>query len=58
MTDNRQKLIEKVFSLQDENGLWELERKMSNMVVSIGQVNQPNQFVTERANEVLKGYGN
>jgi len=49
--------LELLKSKQRADGLWELERKMSNMVVSIGQVNQPNQFVTERANEVLKEYG-
>ncbi|MEM6347001.1 MAG: hypothetical protein AAF927_24145 [Bacteroidota bacterium] len=45
-------------SKQLDNGAWSLERKMSNMVVSVGQVNQVNQFVSERATEVLAFYEN
>lgn len=39
---------------KDEN--WNLERQMNNMVTSIGKINQPNQFVSERAREVLEYY--
>lgn len=45
-------------SKQRNDGNWVLERKMNNMVVSVGQVNQPNQFVTERAKEVIFYYEN
>jgi len=43
-------------SKQNVNGEWELERTMYNMVVSIGQINKPNEFVTDRANEVIEYY--
>ena len=45
-------------SKKRSDGTWELERKMNNMVVSIGSVNQPNPFVTKRAKEVLDYYDN
>ena len=45
-------------SKQQENGYWHLEKMVHNMVVSIGQLNQPNQFITNRANEVLEYYKN
>lgn len=45
--------LELVKSKQRKDGVWELERKMNNMVASVGQVNRPNPFVAERANEVL-----
>ncbi len=35
---------------------WNLDRKVNNMITSIGEVNQPNQFVTKRAKEVLDFY--
>lgn len=50
--------LELLNSKKINDGKWELERKMNNMVVSIGQVNKPNQFVTERANEVIDYYEN
>lgn len=50
--------LELLKSKQNENGEWELERTMNNMVTSIGQVNTPNEFVTERANEVVEYYKN
>ncbi|MEJ2266914.1 MAG: hypothetical protein P8X95_26005, partial [Anaerolineales bacterium] len=37
-------------------GLWELE-KSTNIIVSIGQKNRANAFITERATEVLDYYG-
>ncbi len=48
--------LELLKSKQRPDGKWELERKMNNMTVSIGAVDQPNQFVTERANEVINYY--
>ncbi|MGD2035075.1 MAG: hypothetical protein PVF73_08470 [Bacteroidales bacterium] len=44
-------------SKQQKNGYWHLERKVHNMVTSIGDLNRPNLFVTDRANEVLNYYG-
>jgi len=38
------------------DGGWNLEKKVNNMVVSIGETNQPNHFVTKRAKEVLGFY--
>jgi hypothetical protein len=38
------------------DGSWNLEKKISNMVVSIGEANQPNYFITKRAKEVLDFY--
>ena len=35
------------------DGDWNLEKKVNNMVTSIGKINQPNYFVTKRAKEVL-----
>lgn len=45
-------------SKQQENGYWHLEKMVHNMVVSIGQLNQPNTFITNRATEVLEYYKN
>lgn len=46
--------LELLKSKRREDGNWVLERKINNMVTSIGQVNQPNPFITERANEVIQ----
>ncbi len=48
--------IELLNSKKTKDGKWVLERTMNNMVTSIGKVNEPNPFVTQRANEVLKYY--
>jgi hypothetical protein len=48
--------LELLKSKQNVNGEWALERTMNNMVTSIGQVNKANEFVTERANEVIEYY--
>ncbi|WP_299548998.1 hypothetical protein [Seonamhaeicola sp.] len=48
--------IELLKSKRSKDGKWMLERTMNNMVASIGKVNQPNPFVTQRANEVLDYY--
>lgn len=45
-------------SKQDANGGWNLEKKVANMVVSIGTENQPNSFVIKRANEILSFFYN
>lgn len=45
-------------SKQFSDGQWPLERKMNNMVTSIGTVGTANPFVTERAMEVLEYYDN
>ncbi|KAA3609858.1 MAG: hypothetical protein D8M58_08560 [Calditrichaeota bacterium] len=45
-------------SKQQESGYWQLERKVNSMVSSIGELGKPNEFVTDRANEVLKYYYN
>lgn len=38
------------------DGKWNLEKKVSNMATSIGEINQPNYFVTRRAKEALDFY--
>jgi len=48
--------LELLKSKQKEKGEWELERSMNNMVTSVGKVNKPNPFVTERAQEVMAYY--
>jgi len=35
---------------------WNLERKISNMTASVGEINTPNSFITQRAAEVLDFY--
>ncbi|WP_158858886.1 hypothetical protein [Lunatibacter salilacus] len=50
--------LELLQSKRRSDGTWELEREMNNMVVSIGKINQPNQFITERANEVSSIFSN
>lgn len=48
--------LELLKSKQNEDGNWALERKMNNMVVSIGNIDRTNTFVSERAKEVLRYY--
>ncbi|PRX56656.1 hypothetical protein [Flagellimonas meridianipacifica] len=48
--------IELLKSKKTKDGKWPLERTMNNMVTSVGKVNAPNPFVTQRANEVLTYY--
>ena len=43
-------------SKRSSDGSWNLEKKVNNMTTSIGKINQPNQFVTQRAKEVLDFY--
>lgn len=45
-------------SKQLPNGNWNLERKVNNITTSIGEINKENQFITNRANEVLSFYNN
>lgn len=49
--------VELLRSKMKEGGAWELERVIHNLTVSIGQENQVNAFITERAMEVLDFYG-
>jgi hypothetical protein len=50
--------LELLKSKQRSDGTWNLERKMANMVASIGETDHPNQFITERANEVISYFKN
>ncbi|MBK9013800.1 MAG: hypothetical protein IPM82_06780 [Saprospiraceae bacterium] len=56
MSEALKPAIQLLKSKQREDGCWHLEKKVQNMVVSIGELNQPNQFITNRANEVLEYY--
>lgn len=48
--------LELLRSKQNQDGTWPLERKMNNLVTSVGPLNMTNAFVTERAQEVLDFY--
>jgi hypothetical protein len=48
--------LELLRSREQDGGFWELEKSM-NTIVSIGQQDCANAFITERATEVLKYYG-
>jgi hypothetical protein len=48
--------LELLRSKMKTGGFWELEKSM-NIIVSIGQKDYANAFITERANEVLAYYG-
>lgn len=48
------KAIRLLKSKQQKDGTWNLERKVNNMVVSIGEPEKYNPFVTNRAKDVLK----
>ena len=41
---------------QQPEGNWKLEKKIGNMVVSVGAENKPNEYITKRAIEVLEFY--
>jgi hypothetical protein len=43
-------------SKQNTDGSWNLERVVHNMVTAVGKLNEPNPFITKRANEVLGFY--
>ena len=43
-------------SKQHKDGNWYLERKVHNMVASVGSLHRPNPFITERAKAVLTYY--
>lgn len=49
--------IELLKSKQKEDGTWHLERKVYNLITSIGVLDKPNPFITDRAREVLEYYG-
>lgn len=48
--------LEILISKQQTNDSWYLERKIHNMATSIGEINQANIFVTNRAQEVMSYY--
>ena len=48
--------LELLRSKMKDGGFWELEKPL-NIIVSIGQKNHSNAFITERATEVLDYYG-
>jgi hypothetical protein len=43
-------------SKMNDNGYWELERPVPNLIVSMGRKGFTNEFITERAHEVLGYY--
>lgn len=43
-------------SKQQPEGNWNMEKKISNMVASVGAENKPNEYITKRAVEVLEFY--
>lgn len=55
-SDKLNKAVILLKTKQKENGTFHLERKISNMVVSIGEINSPNPYITKRANEVMNYY--
>lgn len=57
-SDHLSPALELLKSKRQEDGSWHLEKKVNNMVTSIGPLNKSNQFITERANEVLEYYKN
>ena len=50
------KAVNLLTSKRQNNGSWLLERKISNMVVSIGETNLSNPYITKRADEVMNFY--
>jgi hypothetical protein len=55
-SENLNPAIDLLKSKRSPSGNWKLEKKVNNMITSIGNVNQSNQFVTKRAKEVLDFY--
>ncbi len=55
-SENLSSAIDLLKSKRLSCGNWNLERKVNNMITSIGEINQPNQFVTKRAKEVVDFY--
>lgn len=41
-------------SKRGKNGMWKLEKKVSNLITSVGNAGLPNEFVTARAEAVLR----
>lgn len=48
--------LELLKSKQQPDGTWHLEKKVNNLVVSIGTENRSNEYITLRAKEILKVY--
>jgi len=55
-TEKLYSAIDLLKSKRSSSGNWNLEKKVNNMITSIGEINQSNQFVTKRAKEVLNFY--
>ncbi len=55
-SENIKPAIDLLKSKRSSNGKWNLEKKVSNLITSIGKVDQPSQFITKRAKEVLGFY--
>ena len=51
-----QPALELLRSKQQENGQWPLEKKVHNMVTTVGEAGQSHPFITARAEEVLRFY--
>ncbi len=52
-SENLSSAIDLLKSKRSSSGNWNLEKKVSNMITSIGDINRSNQFVTKRAKEVV-----
>jgi hypothetical protein len=52
------KALKLLKSKMNKDGTWNLEKQITNLIVSIGSKNKPNEFVTERAREVTEYYKN
>ena len=48
--------IDLLKSKRSSDGSWKLEKKVNNMITSLGENNQSNQFITKRARKVLDFY--
>ncbi len=55
-SENLNSAIDLLKSKRLSIGNWNLEKIVNNMTTNIGDINQPNQFVTKRAKEVLDFY--
>lgn len=55
-SEKLQKAIKLLQPKQTNDGQWNLERRIHNMIISVGSVDKPNRYVTKRAKEVLDFY--
>ena len=56
ISENIRPTLQLLKSKQQPSGKWNLEKKISNMVASVGAENKPNEYITKRAIEVLEFY--